>query len=509
MAAIVSSASLWGIESAPVQIEVDASHGLPQMTLVGLPDQAVKESKERVRTAIKNSGFQIPSKKIIINLAPADIKKEGPSFDLPIAIGILASLGHIVPESLKSYVLLGELALDGSLRKTKGVLPAILMLKKEKEKSLIAPSANLFESGLVPEIPVYTASHLTEVIAFLNQKADLPQTGNAWEGCCEDLKSSEAFDFYEVRGQSQAKRAIEVAVAGAHNLLLVGPPGSGKSMLARRIPGILPPLEREEALDILRVQSAAGLHVTGNPRAIHRPFRSPHHTISAAGLVGGGAFPKPGEISLAHHGVLFLDELPEFRKDVLETLRAPLEDGRLTIARAKSSLSFPAHFMLVGAMNPCRCGFLGDPKKSCHCSLSQIMAYRSKISGPLLDRFDLHIEVPPVPYRELTAPRPSESSELIGKRVGKARKIQYERFRKEALRTNSQMREGEIRKYCELSSEGKRLLETAMEELAFSARAYSRILKVARTISDLAECENIRAEHIAEAIQYRSLDRQW
>jgi len=382
MSATVFSASLWGIESIPIQIEVDASHGLPQMTLVGLPDQAVKESKERVRTAIKNSGFQIPSKKIIINLAPADIKKEGPSFDLPIAIGILACLGHIPPEKLESYVFLGELALDGSLRKAKGVLPAILMLKKEKGKSLIAPSANLFESGLVPEVSVYTAAHLIEVISFLNRETALARAENAWEGFGETSGSSGGFDFSEVKGQFQAKRALEIAVGGAHNILFVGPPGSGKSMLARRIPSILPALERDEALEILRIRSAAGFSGNGQPMTVHRPFRAPHHTISSAGLIGGGTFPKPGEISLAHHGVLFLDELPEFKKDVLETLRAPMEDGELTISRAKTSLSFPARFMLVGAMNPCRCGFLGDPKKSSHCSLGQIMAYRAKSPAP-------------------------------------------------------------------------------------------------------------------------------
>lgn len=478
------------------------------MTIVGLPDQAVKESKERVRTAIKNSGFSIPSKKIIINLAPADIKKEGPAFDLPIALGILAGLGHIKPETLAPYVFLGELALDGSLRKTKGVLPAALMLKNTGDRSLVIPYDNRFESSLVPEISSYAASSLTEVVRFLNEGNGLSIVANGWEELFRDQGLKEyANDFIEVKGQLHAKRAIEVAVSGAHNILLIGPPGAGKSMLTQRIPGILPRLTREDALEIMKIHSAAGL--SGNEPTVlcQRPFRAPHHTISSAGLVGGGTFPRPGEISLAHHGVLFLDELPEFRKDAIETLRAPLEDGEIIIARAKSSIKFPARFMLAAAMNPCRCGYLGDSRKSCQCSLGQIIAYRAKISGPLLDRFDLHIEVPAVRYQELRSEQSPEPSAVIRIRIEKTRAVQQERFSKDHIHTNSQMREKEIKKFCELSPAGHRLLEMAMNELAFSARAYSRILKVSRTIADMDGSEIIREEHVAEAIQYRSLDR--
>ncbi len=507
MISTVYSASLWGIEAFPVQIEVDVSHGLPQMNMVGLPDQAVQEAKERVKTAIKNSGYSLPSKKIIINLAPADIKKEGPAFDLPIAIGILASLGYIRPEKLEHYTFLGELALNGSLRKTKGILPTALRLKGSQH-SLIIPSANEMEGGLLRDVPTYTASTLSDVILHLNEEKTLPLAKFSGPALLDHQETAYLFDFQEVKGQLQAKRALEIAVAGGHNLLMIGPPGAGKSMLARRIPSILPSLMLEETLEITKVYSAAGFLGNGRFLILRRPFRTPHHTISPAGLVGGGSFPKPGEISLAHQGVLFLDELPEFRKDTLETLRAPMEEGELTISRAKASLSFPARFMLVAAMNPCRCGFLGDAKKACQCSLKQILAYRSKLSGPLLDRIDIHIEVPAVRFSELSSSQATESSESIRKRIIQIRDLQRERFQKEKFLTNSAMGDKEMKKYCELSAAGSKLLEMAMNELGFSARAYSRILKVSRTIADMAGSETIREEHVGEAIQYRSLDRE-
>ncbi len=507
MTSTIYSVTLWGIDAFPVQIEVDVTSGLPQMILVGLPDQAVKESKERVRAAIKNSGFPFPSKKIIINLAPADMKKEGPCFDLPIAIGILASLGHIHSEKIRDYAFLGELALDGRLRKTKGIIPAMLGVR-ETHRQLIAPLENEAEAGVLSDAPLLLAKNLSEVVRFLNEGAPLKSPTTA-------RKDSEAvssilypFDFQEVKGQRQAKRALEVAVSGAHNILMVGPPGSGKSMLARRLPGILPDLSQEEILEIMKIHSAVDSLVAERRPINRRPFRSPHHTISPAGLAGGGTFPKPGEITLAHHGVLFLDELSEFRKDALEVLRAPMEDGKLVISRARASIAFPARFMLVTAMNPCKCGFLGDTRRACRCSLSQILAYRAKISGPLLDRIDLHIEVPAVKFKELTETRPAENSEAIRLRIQRARDIQKERFKAEKIITNSEMGEKEIKKHCHPSPAALKLLETALEELGLSARAYSRILKVGRTLADLSESEKILEEHLAEAIQYRLLDRQ-
>lgn len=507
MTSTIYSVSLWGIDAFPVQIEVDVAPGLPQMILVGLPDQAVKESKERVKAAIKNSGFPFPSKKIIVNLAPADMKKEGPCFDLPIAIGILASLGHVHPERIRDFAFLGELALDGRLRKTKGIVPALLGIR-ETHRRLIAPLENETEAGVLPDSPVLLAKNLSEVVKFLNEGAPLQDAAASRKDPETVSSAAYPFDFQEVKGQRQAKRALEVAVSGAHNILMVGPPGSGKSMLARRLPGILPEPSPEEILEIMKIHSAADAPGMERRLMNRRPFRSPHHTISPAGLAGGGPFPRPGEITLAHHGVLFLDELSEFRKDTLEILRAPMEDGKLVISRARASLTFPARFMLVTAMNPCKCGFLGDSRKACRCSLSQILAYRAKISGPLLDRIDLHVEVPAVKFRELSETLPAESSETLRLRIQRVRNIQKERFKAEKITANSEMGGKEIKKYCHASPAALKLLETAMEDFGFSARAYSRILKVGRTIADISESEKILEEHLAEAIQYRLLDRQ-
>lgn len=509
MTSTIYSVTLWGIDAFPVQIEVDVAPGLPQMILVGLPDQAVKESKERVKAAIKNSGFPFPSKKIIVNLAPADMKKEGPCFDLPIAIGILASLGHIHPEKIRDYAFLGELALDGRLRKTKGIVPAILGLG-ETHRRLIVPSENETEAGALPEAPVLLAKNLSEVMKFLNEGVPLQNPSASRKGPEAGSSAAYPFDFQEVKGQRQAKRALEVAVSGAHNILMVGPPGSGKSLICSRIPTILPPLSFEESLEITKIYSVSGLTSNGFGLLTQvRPFRAPHHSISPVALVGGGSFPKPGEISLAHHGVLFLDEFPEFRRDVVESLRSPLEEGEIRIARAKSHIAYPARFLLAAAMNPCPCGYLGDRRRNCRCSLGQIQKYRAKISGPILDRIDLHIEVPTLSYETLTSEAPGETSEEIRKRVIKCRAIQAERYSDADCKVNALMRARDIKAYARPDAEGRKLIEMAMKELHLSARAYFKILKISRTIADLAEEETISSEHIAEAIQYRSLDRQW
>lgn len=500
----LKSAFALGIHAFPVDIEVDISHGLPQLILVGLPDASIKEARERVRTAIKNSGFQIPADKITISLAPADIKKEGASFDFPIALGILACHGIIPPEKLAGHIFLGELALDGSLRPLKGV---IAIATGTKESSFVLPAENAGEATLAREVTVYPVKNLKETVAFLLGEQTIAPLRNVpyrSKPLAQNLP-----DFSEVRGQSAAKRALEIAVAGDHKILFIGPPGSGKTMLAKRVPGILPPMSPEEALEVTKIHSAAGMLPQGENLILDRPFRAPHYTASAIALSGGGTSPRPGEMSLAHRGILFLDEFPEFRRDALETLRGPLEDGCITISRAKSQITFPAHFLLVAAMNPCPCGYLGDTRKTCRCSLGQIHKYQSKVSGPILDRIDIHIEMPALSFQTLTSQEPAESSAMIRERVCACRKIQRARYRSRAYKTNTSMNPKDIKEFATPDLPGRKLIEMAMKELHLSARAYYKILKISRTISDLAGCEQIQSDHIAEAIQYRSLDRQW
>lgn len=508
MLARVVSCATFGIEGYLVDVEVDLSGGLPAFTTVGLPDNAVKESKDRVCAAVKNAGFRFPMKRITVNLAPADIKKEGSSFDLPIAVGILAASGAVRGDALGRYAILGELSLDGSLRPIKGAISVSLAARAGRLGGLIVPKVNAREAALVDGIQVFGFDNLIEVVAFLAGEADIAPVTVDRDKIFE-AASQYAFDFGEVKGQYHAKRALEIAAAGGHNILMIGPPGTGKTMLARRLVTILPKLTQTEALEATKIHSVAGTLPAGESIVGTRPFRAPHHTISDAGIIGGGHVPKPGEVSLAHNGVLFLDELPEFHKNVLEVLRQPLEDGSVTIGRAKVTLTYPARFMLAAAMNPCPCGYFTDPYHECRCTPQQIQHYRAKISGPLLDRIDIHIEVPALKYDELKSAQHGESSAAIRDRVNKAREVQLQRFRehKRQIYCNAHMETKDIRALCIVDDEAQGLLKAAIEKFGLSARAYDKILKVGRTIADLDRSDGLQVQHIAEAIQYRSLDK--
>ncbi len=491
-----------------VEIEVNAASGLPAIVIVGLPDTAVRESRDRVTTAITNSLLSWPRGRTTINLAPADVRKEGPAFDLPIALGLVGACEETPLPDLSAYCIAGELALDGAVRPMRGALSIALAARKQGRRALLLPAANAAEAALVDGIEVYGVNSLSETVQFLRGEAKItPAPHNAQTLLEQASANAGGDDFSDVRGQHHAKRAIEVAVSGGHNLLMLGPPGSGKSMLAKRIPSLMPPMSLTEAIETTKIHSTCGLLAGKQPAFVStRPFRSPHHTISDAGLLGGSANPSPGEVSLAHNGVLFLDELPEFRRATLEVLRQPLEDGAVTIARAAGSLTFPADFVLVAALNPCPCGFYGDRKRRCRCSLVQVQRYRQRISGPLLDRIDLHLEVPPVTYQEIARSEPGESSARIRARVEAARSRQIARLGNHS-RNNARMRPREIRQHCALNTSCSSLLQSAVQTLHLSARAYDRILKVARTISDLEDSERIEEDHLHEAISYRTLDR--